>query len=370
MTSPSYAGSGVDIRLGDQASQLLFSAAQKTWENRKGKFGEIKALDTHFRTSRFFEATDPSGKTCLGCNFDGIGTKIELAERLRSFDNVAFDLLAMVCDDAAVQGAEPVHVGSVLDVGKIDLEIIEQLAVGLVAAAADAGVAVVNGELAELPGRISGYGVSPLNWSGACFWAANLDKIRSWERAIPGDVVIGVAERGFRSNGFTLLRTIFRNDGGPNWGAGSDRPLLDLIRFAAQPSIIYSRYIQSLTGGLTGIWTDGLRGFVHVTGGGLLGRILFYCKTNKVRLRVGDNARPPLPMCHICELGNVDMEEAYRTWNMGLGLIVICDKKAADMVIRRAETFPPIQASVIGCVQEGSGLAITFYDGKTREFSA
>ncbi|THD72741.1 MAG: hypothetical protein E7813_03660 [Bradyrhizobium sp.] len=106
-----YAGAGVNVRLGDEASQLLFEAAQKTWENRRGKFGEIKTIDDHFRTSRYFESS--TAPLRLGCNFDGVGTKIELAERLKSFENVAFDLLAMVCDDAAVQGAEAIRHGSV-----------------------------------------------------------------------------------------------------------------------------------------------------------------------------------------------------------------------------------------------------------------
>jgi phosphoribosylformylglycinamidine cyclo-ligase len=287
LNSPNYRASGVDVRLGDEASRMLFEAARSTWVNRQGRFGEIKTLQAHFRTARYFDVQPVSATTCLGSNFDGIGTKIELAERLETYDGLAHDLLAMVCDDAAVQGAEPVHVGSVLDTAKVDLKIVEQVAVGLVGAAADAQVAIINGELAELPGRISGYGSSPLNWNAACFWAADREKLKSWSRATGGDVVVGVAER-----------------------------------FAAQPSIIYSRFLLSLTGGLTGAWTAGLRGIIHVTGGGLLGRALYYCHTNGVRLRIGDDLRPPQPMRDICELGGVNLDEAYRTWNMGIGLLI------------------------------------------------
>jgi phosphoribosylformylglycinamidine cyclo-ligase len=212
--------------------------------------------------------------------------------------------------------------GSVLDMAKVDLKIVEQVAVGLVGAAADAQVAIINGELAELPGRISGYGSSPLNWNAACFWAADREKLKSWSRATGGDVVVGVAERGFRSNGFSLLRAIFRSNAGADWGKTGAPALLELIRFAAQPSIIYSRFLLSLTGGLTGAWTAGLRGIIHVTGGGLLGRALYYCHTNGVRLRIGDDLRPPQPMRDICELGGVNLDEAYRTWNMGIGLLI------------------------------------------------
>jgi phosphoribosylformylglycinamidine cyclo-ligase len=100
----------------------------------------------------------------MGIGFDGIGTKIEIAERLGSWQTLAFDLFAMVCDDAVVQGAEPVLLGTVLDVRTLGeaaasyLDCIRQLAAGYEAAAAVAGVAVVNGEIAECGSRIGGYG--------------------------------------------------------------------------------------------------------------------------------------------------------------------------------------------------------------------
>ena len=126
--------------------------------DRAGLIGEVETLQEHFGSSRFFQISAVHhDKLCVGLNFDGIGTKVELAERTGSYKGLPRDLFAMVCDDAACQGAEPIVVGSILDMARIDLSVVRELADGMVDAAGIARVAVINGELAELPGRISGW---------------------------------------------------------------------------------------------------------------------------------------------------------------------------------------------------------------------
>jgi len=150
-----YAEAGVHLDLGDAASRLLYNAARQTWEQRRGRFGEVIIPHDDFSGVRCMAVGALPADTVMGIGFDGIGTKIEIAERLGQWHTLAFDLFAMVCDDAVVQGAEPVLVGTVLDVRTLGsaaathLESIAQLAQGYMAAAAAARVAVVNGELAD-----------------------------------------------------------------------------------------------------------------------------------------------------------------------------------------------------------------------------
>ena len=168
-----YAEAGVNLDLGDTASQLLYRAARHTWEQRQGRFGEVIIPHDDFSGVRCIAVGMLPPDAVMGIGFDGIGTKIEIAERLGVWNTLAFDLFAMVCDDAVVQGAEPVVIGSVLDVRTLGsttashLDIIAQLAEGYVAAATAARVAVLNGELAECGPRISGYGPFNCTWSAA-----------------------------------------------------------------------------------------------------------------------------------------------------------------------------------------------------------
>src|SRR5437763_1094186 len=111
-----YAEAGVHLDLGDAASRLLYNAAKHTWEQRQGRFGEVIIPHDDFSGVRCIAVGALPSDTVLGIGFDGIGTKIEIAERLGQWHTLAFDLFAMVCDDAVVQGAEPVLVGTVLDV--------------------------------------------------------------------------------------------------------------------------------------------------------------------------------------------------------------------------------------------------------------
>jgi phosphoribosylformylglycinamidine cyclo-ligase len=301
-------------------------------------------------------------------NFDGIGTKVEVAERLHSYRGLAKDLLAMVCDDASIQGGEPVVVGSILDMSKVDLDVVRDLAQSMIEAAAEAEVAVINGELAELPGRITGYGPSPFNWGAACLWAAREDRLELSEDLPSDDVIVGVEERGFRCNGYSLLRAIFRASFGDAWGTTKGDPGTDLIRFALKPSIIYTPLIRSLTGGLNGDPISGVHALLHVTGGGIIGRVRYYCKHRNLGARIHELLNPPPEMCDIIGAGSVDIKEAYRTWNMGTGLLAICSRDTADEVVSAARNHG-LRAAVIGSLNLGSEIEITYFNGLADKFA-
>ncbi|MFA6528501.1 MAG: hypothetical protein WCT46_03090, partial [Candidatus Gracilibacteria bacterium] len=111
-----YSDSGVNIELGDDSSKIMYEAAKATWENRKGKIGEVVSPKDDFSGVRVVNvgALPKDSVMCMG--FDSIGTKVEIAERTQKHDTVAFDLFAMVCDDAVVCGGEPALIGSIFEV--------------------------------------------------------------------------------------------------------------------------------------------------------------------------------------------------------------------------------------------------------------
>ena len=164
-----------------------------------------------------------SQQTWSGIGFDGIGTKIDIAERMGTWHTLAFDLFAMVCDDAVVQGAEPALLGTVLDVRTLGtvtasyVDCVRQLADGYAAAAAVARVAVVNGEIAECGARISGYGPFNLTWNAGVVWFARRSRLLSGAAVRSGDAIVGLEETGCRSNGYSLLRHIVQRRHGDAW---------------------------------------------------------------------------------------------------------------------------------------------------------
>jgi len=159
-----YADAGVNVELGDDVSKILYNAAKQTWDNRKGGLGELIVPFDDFSGVRAIDVSGLPEGTLMNIGFDGVGTKMKAAEALKDHTTIAYDLFAMVCDDAVVRGAEPVLIGSILDVNSLGnvfnsrINEVRQLAKGYIEAAKEANVAIVNGEVAELGNRVGGYG--------------------------------------------------------------------------------------------------------------------------------------------------------------------------------------------------------------------
>jgi phosphoribosylformylglycinamidine cyclo-ligase len=354
MSKTSYKQSGVNIELGDEASKILYEAAKKTWDNREGQIGEVVSPFDDFSGVRVVDVSNlPTGSLmCLG--FDGVGTKVEIAERMNRHDTVAYDLFAMVCDDAAVRGGEPAIMGSILDIKALEvnnvshIEQLKQLADGYVRAASDANVAVINGEMAELGARISGFGSFNYNWGSGLVWFAKKDRLFTGYEVQVGDKVIALQEKGFRSNGLSLTRKILVDQYGSDWHdkefAGSK--LGDLV---LEPSTIYSKFICELNGGFANEPKAEIHGVVHVTGGGVPGKLGRILRPSGFGAILDNLFDPCSAMLHLQEIGGVDEDEAYRTWNMGQGMLVIAPDEKKIIEIAESYNF---EVRVAGVVQE------------------
>ncbi|MBD3303528.1 hypothetical protein GF343_00115 [Candidatus Woesearchaeota archaeon] len=335
-----YAQAGVNIELGDDASKILYNAAKKTFENRNGNIGEIIVPFDDFSGVRAVDVGRLPEGSLLCTGFDGVGTKVEIAQRMNRHDTVAFDLFAMVCDDAVVRGAEPVLVGSVLDVNSLgdktssNLPQLKELAMGYIAAAKAANVAVVNGELAELGSAVGGHGRFNYNWCASVVWFANKDKIFTGKEIKVGDSVVVLEEKGFRANGLSLVRKVFKNEFGDNWH-NKEFKENKLGSLVLVPSTVYSKAVVHMHGGFKTSGCCRIHGVVHITGGGIPGKLGRILKPSNLGAELNDLFEPCQAMHYCQELGKIDDKEAYKTWNMGQGLAVITPEP--DKVIEEAK---------------------------------
>lgn len=340
---------GVDIGLGDRCSGLAYDWATKTFGNRASKLGY-----PIFRGDGSFSNLLDFGELGLGISSDGIGTKVEVAERTGRYDTLGYDLLAMVVDDLAANGFEPVNVSNVLDVDHLDYDIVNQLMSGLHDAAATAGVAITGGEIAELGNRVGGWGASMhFNWCATAIGVLR-PKTRPIDgsRIAPGHSIIALESGGFRCNGFTMVRSIMGEVFGPDWHRlpyDRERSWGEVI---LAPSIIYSPLIQRLLESETEI-----TGIAHVTGGGIagnLGRVLKKASAGATLHNLFD----PQPFVRELQYNaGIARETAYAHWNMGNGMLIVTPESDADRCLYIAKDSG-YNAQVAGRVTREPAISI------------
>jgi phosphoribosylformylglycinamidine cyclo-ligase len=355
-----YAAAGVNLDLGDAASRALFHAASRTWEQRQDRLGKVIIPHDDFSGIRYIAVGALAPDTVMGIGFDGVGTKVEVAERMGQWHTIALDLFAMVCDDAVVHGAEPVLLGTVLDVRTLGsdtasyLDVVSQLAEGYVAAATTARVAVLNGEVAEYGSRLTGYGAFNCIWNAGVVWFAQRSRLLSGAAVRPGDAIVALAETGCRANGYSLLRRILQRQHGQEWHTVS-LGHTTLGELALQPSHIYTAAVVDMLGGIDTEPQAVLHGVVHITGGGIpgkLGRLLR-------RIALGAEITDPLPpgplLRYLQEHGPVSDQEAYRVWNMGQGMLLITPQPVGVIAVARQHG---IVAQIVGEITSHPGIRL------------
>lgn len=356
-----YAQAGVDIDIEAKAARILYEASRETWANRTGRLGEVIVPFDDFAGLRFVRIDNLPAGTVIYGGSDGVATKAEFAERANRYDTLAFDLMAMVCDDAVIRGGEPVLVKSVLDVNTLGtdesrLPYIAQLAKGYVGAAKEAGVVVINGELAQLNNRMGRLGRFSLEWSADVTWFAHESRLITGFGITAGDHLVGLREEGLRCNGISLVRKLLQAEYGDHWEENTFEGQ-KLIDIALRPSRIYAGAVTEMFGGydLRTPAKATLHGAAHISGGGIpekLGRLL---RVSGLGARIDEPFSPCNLMLHCQELGGVTDYEAYRTWNMGQGMILITPDAEATIGVANSHG---IEAKVIGTIVDTPGITL------------
>lgn len=342
-----------ELQLQDSASDVAYRWAERTFANRQERAGAVVPPQTGQFASWLQQMP-----ARIAITSDGIGTKIEVAERMRQFGTLGYDLLAMVSDDLAANGAEPVAVTNILDVDTVDVGIIDALMAGLHAAAAECAVAVAGGEIAELGARIGGYGGGMhFNW---CATAVGVFR-DGWHpidgRAIQvGDAVVALQSTSFRSNGFSALRRTLAKHFGPDWH------LADLNgrtwgSWLLEPCRLYAPLVVALRDA-----DFDLHGLSHITGGGIPSKFGRTLKATGLGACLDGLFAPTLAMATAQRLGEIADRDAYEFWNMGNGFLVTVPAQIAEEVAAFAHARG-FAAQVAGTITAEKGIAIASASG-------
>jgi phosphoribosylformylglycinamidine cyclo-ligase len=317
--------SGVDINLGNDCSKIAFNWAKKTFENREtGQGNPIPTVDGGFSTLMDF------GGVKIGMSSDGVGTKIELAERTGIYNTLGYDLIAMAADDLAANGIETVNLSNILDVDFLDANIVNDLMSGLHEAANFSRITITGGEIAELGSRIGGYGDGMhFNWGATAIGILKPEiEIIDGGLIQPGDIVVSLKSRGFRSNGFSLIRKMMQEKFGTEWHREKYDEQKSWGEALLTPSLIYTPLIADL---IKEKYIP--NGIVHITGGGIADNFSRVLKKNQLGARLTDIFEPLPVMKKIQKLGDVKEEQAYQLWNMGNGMLLVFRPEQADSAI-------------------------------------
>ena len=312
-----YRAAGVDIDAGDDAVRRILPLARAT--NRAeviggvGGFASVVGLPSKYREPVMVSSTD------------GVGSKLKVACLAGRHDTVGIDLVAMGVNDILVPGAEPLYFLDYISVGRLDPGQIELIVAGVAEGCRQAGCALVGGEMAEHPDSLP-----PGEYDLAGFAVGIAERLRliDGSKIRPGDVVLGLASSGLHSNGYSLVRRIIFDvmklrvtDPLP----GTGRLVADEL---LTPTRIYVRSIQTL------LETVEVSGMAHVTGGGLTGNIPRVLP-HGCRARLARSSWSPPPVFETLRgAGRVEDAEMFRTFNMGIGYVVIVPPAAADSAAR------------------------------------
>lgn len=307
-----YKESGVNIEAGDSASKAAYNAAKQTFASRQGMMGAPVIADDGYA------GLIDMGDFYLVQNDDGVGTKSMVASQVGKFDTLGRDLLCMVVDDAICVGAEVFSVTNTMDVAKVEPETTAQLMEGLKQAAIEEKVALTGGEIAEVPGLAKG-----LIWNSTAVGIVAKDKVLDGSKIKPGQKIVALPANGFRSNGLTLVRHILDTKVGPTW---YEKPFPDGEQTWGEavltPCRIYHAELLNLIGRYGEDAKVNITGISHITGGGLRGNLNRILGQNGATINF-DESKVPAVMQAVVNLGQVEFEEALKTWNMGMAMLVI-----------------------------------------------
>lgn len=337
-----YKDAGVDIDAGNELVRRIAPLARSTMRPEViggiGGFAALCEIPTGYRQPILVSGTD------------GVGTKLKTSIETKRHETVGIDLVAMCVNDVLVTGAEPLFFLDYFASGKLDVATGEALVKGIALGCRDAGCALVGGETAELPGLYAGH---DYDLAGFCVGVVERSEIRPRTSLTAGDIVIGLPSRGLHSNGHSLARNVLLQACGHTY---DDRPaelegesIADVL---LAPTIIYSRGFQRLrTAG--GPW----KAAAHITGGGLVENAPRVFSDNALAFAFDRRAWPIPPVFrYISE--HVDEAEMMRTFNMGLGMIVIAAASEKGVCLAALSDFAP---RVVGqLVPRGDGAAVRF----------
>src|SRR5262245_29037612 len=339
MSKPySYSDSGVDIDAATRATDRIKELARTTFNQRTlseiGSFGGM------------FDGAFPNmAQPVLVASADGVGTKLKIAFVTGVHNTVGRDLVNHCVNDILVQGARPLFFLDYIATGKLSPDVVASIVEGLTVACRENGCVLLGGETAEMPGF---YQEGEYDIAGFIVGVVDRARVIDGKTIAPGDVMLALPSAGLHTNGYSLARKLFFDVAG--YKPDTQLPSLQLT--AAEALLLpHLSYLKPLDGLLNiGL----IKGLAHITGGGLtdnIPRIL----PQGTAVKINEGSWPVLPLFDLLrELGNVSDAEMYRTFNMGVGMVIVCARESVAVITKHLKEHGN-PCYEIGEVVEGNG---------------
>lgn len=342
--STTYADAGVDIAEGARAVDAIKDSIHRTYRDEvRGDIGGFGGL---FSIKAAKNMVDP----ILVSGTDGVGTKIQLAKLANKHDTVGIDLVAMCVNDILATGAEPLFFLDYIAVGKLKSEAVAEIVSGIADGCEQSGCALIGGEMAEHPGVMDPH---EYDLSGFCVGLVDRVEMLDPAKVREGDVLLGLASSGLHSNGYSLARKVCV-EGKTLYELRLSRDELDgncVLDALLEPTRIYVKQVREVLNALPGA----VHALAHITGGGItenLNRAL--PDTLNAQVEVGTWTMPPI-VRWVCREARLNESEALKTFNMGLGMVLVVDSsqasRVADLLSAHGETVFEVGRIVAGSGQ-------------------
>lgn len=295
------------------------------------------------------------GRSTLALHSDGVGTKVLVAQLMNRFDTVGIDCIAMNVNDVICVGAQPVGFTDYIALRQPNDRLVQEIASGLVAGARQSGMAIIGGETAVLPDIIAGEDENAFDLAGTVMGVIRGKPILG-NAVKPGDVIVGAESSGLHSNGYTLARKVLL-------GKYSVDDIADhLVQTVGEELLVPTRIYVKPVMELVEKVPSAVHGLAHITGGA-------FTKLPRLNRKVSfelDGMPDPTGIFKQIQLdGGVELDEMYRTFNMGIGFCVICPKQSAEGVIRVFKKHR-IDSKIVGRIVRGKGEVAATIGGKRR----
>lgn len=338
-----YSDAGVDIVEGARAVDAIRPLVKRTYRNEV--VGDIGGFGGLFSLAAAKDMEDP----ILVSGADGVGTKLKVAQMLGVHDTVGIDLVAMCANDILATGAEPLFFLDYIACGKLSADAMEAIVSGIAEGCLAAGCSLIGGEMAEHPGVMDD---ADYDLSGFCVGLVDRSKMLDPAKATVGDVLIGLPSSGLHSNGYSLVRRAVV-EGKALEELSQPRDYLDgesILEALLTPTRIYVKPVLGVMKALPGA----IHSLAHITGGGItenLNRALG--PTVDAQVVMGSWPEPPI-VRFVCDAADLDAKEALKTFNMGVGMVLVVDSAQAEAVESELDKLGEPHCR-IGEVVEGAG---------------
>ncbi|MDN6351125.1 MAG: phosphoribosylformylglycinamidine cyclo-ligase [Yaniella sp.] len=344
-----YAAAGVDVQAGDDAVELMKSAVTATHSNRVlGGFGGFAGM---------WDATPLTSyrRPVLTTSTDGVGTKVAIAQAMDIHDTIGQDLVGMVVADIVVVGAKPLFMTDYIATGKVVAQRVADIVRGIATGCQLADTALLGGETAEHPGLLA---ENEYDVAGAVTGVVEADNILGPERVRASDVVIAMESSGAHSNGFSLLRSIVAAKGW-SWDQHIDEFGRSLGEELLEPTRIYAKTCLGLIDELNADGKFALRGFSHVTGGGLAANLARVLPQGTMATIDRSTWKLPAVFSVMSEAGQVPRADLERTLNLGVGMVAVVSADAAEKALTwlNAHGVKSWQIGEVGALDDDAATA-------------